>query len=73
MTTALKAPENRVEIFKALVWLHDSIARAALVYGVTSGVLHNLLNGKTPPSEKHQLIVAQINADTGADMKAWEK
>ena len=71
-TTLLSPPENRVEIAKVLVFMYGSKTRAALHYGLTPGILENILKGRTSASA-HQAEIEQINADTGATWAAWEK
>lgn len=72
MTTTLKIPENRQEIRKALVWIHGSLARAAIHYGITYGVLLHMLSERTP-ARTHADVAQHINRDLGTTMETWEK
>lgn len=71
-TTLLRSPESRVEIAKVLVFMHGSKTRAALHYGLTPGILENILKGRTSAAS-HREEIGMINADTGTDWAAWEK
>jgi hypothetical protein len=71
-TVLTRAPQNREEIAKVLVFLHGSKARAALHYGLTPGVLDNILFGRTR-IESHIEAIEEIERDTGAERSAWEK
>lgn len=71
-TQTITAPRNREKIremiVKELGGISDYCARNKMKYTVVM----NVLKGFTPHT-RHPEIVAKINADTGADLKAWEK
>lgn len=65
-------PHSRSEIRATIATEFGGMADYCLRSQFKYTVVTNLLRGFTPHS-RHPEIVAKINADTGADMKAWEK
>lgn len=72
MATLLRKPETKEEIRKTLVWIHGSLARASLKHKTNFPVFRNVVHGVTS-YRGHLDLVSKINAETGADMTAWEK
>ena len=63
---------TRSDIRMAISVLHGSVSKYCVKRRLEYPVVTNLLNKKVSPA-RYPDVVAKINADTGADMKAWEK
>ena len=68
----LTKPRCRVDIRDSIKSRAGGIAEYCVQSGLKYTVVYNLLRGFTPV-RVHPDIVQRINADTGADMKAWER
>lgn len=64
--------KSRADIEAEIRFRFVNRAQYCLKRNFNPNIVENLLKGKTSTSSNSE-IVAKINADTGADMKAWEK